>query len=140
MEAGAEIVVGNGRIPDRGWYFAPTLLDGVLPTMPAFREETFGPVAAMTRVTGLEEAIALANDTVFGLGASLWTRDLDAARLIARRLEAGSVFVNGLVASDARMPLGGIKASGYGRELGEHGAREFTNVKSIRIGPGDGPG
>jgi succinate-semialdehyde dehydrogenase/glutarate-semialdehyde dehydrogenase len=108
--------------------------------MPAFREETFGPVAALTRVRNLEEAIYLANDTVYGLGASVWTRDLDAARHIARRLEAGSVFVNGLVASDARMPMGGVKASGYGRELGAYGAREFTNVQTVRIGPGDGPG
>jgi succinate-semialdehyde dehydrogenase / glutarate-semialdehyde dehydrogenase len=140
VRAGAEVVVGDGPIPDRGWYVAPTLLDGVRPEMAAFREETFGPVAAVTRVHDLDEAITLANDTVYGLGASVWTRDLDASRHIARRLEAGSVFVNGLVASDARMPLGGVKASGYGRELGEHGAREFTNVQTVRIGPGDGPG
>ncbi|HEY6608814.1 MAG TPA: NAD-dependent succinate-semialdehyde dehydrogenase [Candidatus Limnocylindria bacterium] len=140
VEAGAAVMVGNGPIPDRGWYFAPTLLDGVSPAMPAFREETFGPVAALTRARDLEEAVALANDTIYGLGASLWTRDLDAARHVARRLEAGLVFVNGLVASDARMPMGGVKASGYGRELGEHGAREFTNVQTVRIGPGDGPG
>ena len=140
VQAGAEVVVGDGHIPDRGWYFAPTLLDGVRPTMPAFREETFGPVAALTRVRDLDEAIDLANDSVYGLGASVWTRDLDAARNIARRLEAGSVFVNGLVASDPRMPMGGVKASGYGRELGEYGAREFTNVQTVRIGPGDGPG
>ena len=140
VEAGAKVVVGEGPIPDRGWYFAPTLLDGVLPTMTAFREETFGPVAALTRVRDLDEAIHLANDTVYGLGASVWTRDLDAARHIAGRLEAGSVFVNGLVASDARMPMGGVKASGYGRELGEYGVREFTNVQTVRIGPGDGPG
>ena len=140
VKAGAEVVVGDGQIPDRGWYYAPTLLDGVSPTMPVFREETFGPVAALTRVRNLDEAIDLANDTVYGLGASVWTRDTDAARHVARRLEAGSVFVNGLVASDARMPMGGVKASGYGRELGEYGAREFTNVQTVRIGPGDGPG
>jgi succinate-semialdehyde dehydrogenase / glutarate-semialdehyde dehydrogenase len=140
VQAGAEVVVGDGPIPDRGWYYAPTLLDGVRPTMPAFREETFGPVAALTRVHDLDEAISLANDTVYGLGASVWTRDLDAARDMARRLDAGSVFVNGLVASDPRMPMGGVKASGYGRELGEYGVREFTNVQTVRIGPGDGPG
>ncbi|HET9417236.1 MAG TPA: aldehyde dehydrogenase family protein, partial [Candidatus Limnocylindria bacterium] len=140
LQAGARAIVGDGEIPARGWYFAPTLLDGVEPAMPAFREETFGPVAALTRVPDLDRAIDLANDTVYGLGASVWTRDLDAARHIARRLAAGSVFVNGLVASDARMPMGGVKASGYGRELGEYGVREFTNVQTVRIGPGDGPG
>jgi succinate-semialdehyde dehydrogenase/glutarate-semialdehyde dehydrogenase len=140
VDAGAVVVVGDAPLPDRGWYVAPTLLDGVRPTMSVFREETFGPVAALTRVRDLDEAIDFANDTVYGLGAAVWTRDLDAARHIARRLEAGAVFVNGLVASDARMPLGGIKASGYGRELGEHGAREFTNIQTVRIGPGDGPG
>jgi succinate-semialdehyde dehydrogenase/glutarate-semialdehyde dehydrogenase len=140
VQDGAEVLVGDSPVPDRGWYFAPTLLDGVRPTMAAFREETFGPVAALTRVRDLDEAVELANDTIYGLGAAVWTRDLDAARHIARRLEAGSVFVNGLVASDARMPMGGVKASGYGRELGEFGVREFTNIQSVRIGPGAGPG
>jgi succinate-semialdehyde dehydrogenase / glutarate-semialdehyde dehydrogenase len=137
--AGAVALVADGAVPDRGWYVSPTLLDGVTPTMPAFREETFGPVAAIVRARDADEAIALANDTPYGLGASVWTSDLDAARELARRIEAGSVFVNGLVASDPRMPMGGVKASGYGRELGSQGVREFTNVQTVRIGPAQPP-
>ena len=134
---GAEPVVGGERVDGRGYFFAPTILDGVTDEMPAFREETFGPVAALVRARDVDHAVALANDTEYGLGAAVWTRDLDAAKGIARRIEAGSVFVNGLVASDPRMPMGGVKRSGYGRELGRHGIREFTNIQTVRIGPAD---
>jgi succinate-semialdehyde dehydrogenase/glutarate-semialdehyde dehydrogenase len=134
---GAHPVVGGERVDGRGYFFAPTILDGVTDTMPAFREETFGPVAALVRARDVDHAVELANDTEYGLGAAVWTRDLDAAKGIARRIEAGSVFVNGLVASDPRMPMGGVKRSGYGRELGGHGIREFTNVQTVRIGPAD---
>jgi succinate-semialdehyde dehydrogenase/glutarate-semialdehyde dehydrogenase len=92
-------------------------------------------VAAVIRVNGVEEAIRLANQTEFGLGAAVWTADVEAARGIARELDAGAVFINGMVASDPRLPFGGIKASGYGRELGGHGIREFMNAKTIWIGP-----
>ncbi len=134
---GAEAIVGGDRLDGRGWFYAPTILDGVTDQMPAFREETFGPVAALLRARDVDHAVDLANDTEYGLGAAVWTRDLEAAKGIARRIEAGTVFVNGLVASDPRMPMGGVKRSGYGRELGRHGIWEFTNIQTVRIGPAD---
>jgi succinate-semialdehyde dehydrogenase/glutarate-semialdehyde dehydrogenase len=136
---GARLVVGGAALARRGFFYQPTILDGVQPDMPAFREETFGPVAAVIRARDAEEAIALANDSDYGLGAALWTADLDRARALARQIEAGSVFVNGLVASDPRLPFGGIKRSGYGRELGVFGVREFTNIKTVWIGPAAQP-
>ena len=135
---GAQAIVGGEHIDGRGFFYAPTILDGVTGAMPAFREETFGPVAALLRARDVDHAVELANDTEYGLGAALWTRDLAGARDIARRIEAGSVFVNGLVASDPRMPMGGIKRSGYGRELGRHGIWEFTNIQTVRIDPAEG--
>ena len=134
---GAEPLVGGDRVNGRGYFYAPTILDGVTEAMPAFREETFGPVAALLRARDVDHAVDLANDTEYGLGAAVWTRDLEAAKEMARRIEAGTVFVNGLVASDPRMPLGGVKRSGYGRELGRHGIWEFTNIQTVRIGPAD---
>jgi len=136
---GAEAIVGGERVHGRGYFYAPTILDGVTDAMPAFREETFGPVAALIRARDVDHAIELANDTEYGLGAAVWTRDLEAAKGIARRIEAGSVFINGLVASDPRMPMGGVKRSGYGRELGRHGIWEFTNIQTVRIGPAEAP-
>jgi len=136
---GAEALVGGERVTGRGYFYAPTILDGVTDAMPAFREETFGPVAALIRARDPDHAIELANHTEYGLGAALWTRDLTAAKEMARRIEAGSVFVNGLVASDPRMPMGGVKRSGYGRELGRHGIWEFTNIQTVRIGPAEAP-
>ncbi|MHB8575091.1 MAG: aldehyde dehydrogenase family protein, partial [Dehalococcoidia bacterium] len=103
--------------------------------MPAFREETFGPVAAVIRANDADDAVRLANDSDFGLGAALWTRDLDRAKQMARRIESGSVFINGMVASDPRLPFGGVKRSGYGRELAGFGIREFVNIQTIWIGP-----
>jgi succinate-semialdehyde dehydrogenase/glutarate-semialdehyde dehydrogenase len=103
--------------------------------MAAAREEVFGPLAALMTVRSAEEAVALANHSPFGLGCSLFTRDLDRARRLAPRIEAGSVFVNGMVASDPRLPFGGIKRSGYGRELSAYGIREFVNVQTVWIGP-----
>ncbi len=135
IAAGASLRLGGAPVAGPGYFYAPTVLDHVTPDMAAAREETFGPVAAVIRVKDADEAVRLANATEFGLGAALWTRDLDRARLLARRIEAGAVFVNGLVASDARLPFGGIKQSGYGRELGEFGIREFTNIKTVWIGP-----
>lgn len=117
-----------------GFFYESTLLDGVSPDMVAFREETFGPAAAIIRARDTDDAIRLANRTEFGLGAALWTRDLDHARRLVRRIDAGAVFVNALVASDPRIPFGGIKKSGYGRELGALGMREFMNAKTVWIG------
>jgi succinate-semialdehyde dehydrogenase / glutarate-semialdehyde dehydrogenase len=135
VAAGAELRIGGHPLDRPGFFYAPTVLDRVTPDMPAFAEETFGPAAAVIRVRGEEEAIALANTNQYGLGAALWTRDLDKARSLARRIEAGAVFINGMVASDPRLPFGGIKKSGYGRELGIFGIREFTNIKTVWIGP-----
>jgi succinate-semialdehyde dehydrogenase / glutarate-semialdehyde dehydrogenase len=130
---GARAVLGGEPMPGPGFFYAPTVLAEVTPDQPAGCEETFGPVAAVIPVEGEEEALRVANGTVFGLGASLWTRDLERAERLAARIEAGAVFVNGLVKSDPRLPFGGIKRSGYGRELGVEGIREFVNVKSVWI-------
>lgn len=131
---GARVVLGGHPIKGAGYFYAPTILADVTPAMPAFSQETFGPVAAVTRVRNVEEAIAMANDTRYGLGSALWTRDIERGKQLARRIEAGSVFINGIVASDPRLPFGGVKRSGYGRELSEFGIREFTNIKTVWIG------
>jgi len=128
---GARVVLGGKALKGRGYFYEPTLLTNVTRDMPALREETFGPVAALVRVPDADAAIGLANDTQFGLGASLWTQDLDRARELAGRIEAGSVFVNAMVASDPRLPFGGVKRSGYGRELGEFGIHEFVNIQTV---------
>lgn len=133
--AGATLKLGGAFVDGPGFAYAPTVLDHVQPHMAAFREETFGPVAAVIRVSDAGQAITLANQSEFGLGAALWTRDIERARHLARRIDAGAVFINGMVASDARLPFGGIKKSGYGRELGSYGIREFVNVKTLWIGP-----
>ena len=132
---GAEVVVGGAPLDRSGSYYAPTLLDRVAPGQSAFHEELFGPVASIIRAREAEHAIELANDSEFGLASTLWTADLDRARHLASAIDAGAVFINGMVASDARLPFGGIKKSGYGRELGSYGIREFTNIKTIWIGP-----
>ncbi len=133
--AGARIDLGGTRVEGRGYFFAPTILTGVTPDMAAFREETFGPVAAVVRAADEHDALRLANESQYGLGASLWTRDVGRARGLAPRIESGSVFVNGMVMSDPRLPFGGVKRSGYGRELSEFGIREFVNIQTIWIGP-----
>jgi succinate-semialdehyde dehydrogenase/glutarate-semialdehyde dehydrogenase len=133
VKRGARTLLG-GEVPaGRGAFYPPTLLSMVDRGMPAFDEETFGPVAAVVRAKGEADAIRLANDSSFGLGASLWTRDLARGERLAAEIEAGAVFVNGVVKSDPRLPFGGIKRSGYGRELSEYGIREFVNVKSVWI-------
>jgi succinate-semialdehyde dehydrogenase/glutarate-semialdehyde dehydrogenase len=139
VAAGAKLLLGGEPADGPGFFYPPTVLDHVTPGMAAFDEETFGPVAAITRVADATEAIALANRTEFGLGAALWTRDLERAAHLARELDAGAVFVNGMVASDARLPFGGIKKSGYGRELGAEGIREFVNTKTVWTGPAAPP-
>jgi succinate-semialdehyde dehydrogenase / glutarate-semialdehyde dehydrogenase len=132
---GATLLMGGEPFEGPGFFYAPTVVDHVTTEMTAFGEETFGPFAAVTRAIDADEAIRLANHSEFGLGAALWTADLGRARAYARALEAGAVFVNGMVASDARLPFGGVKKSGYGRELGEPGIREFVNTKTVWIGP-----
>lgn len=135
LAEGAELKLGGEPIDGPGFYYPPTVLDHVKPGMVAFREETFGPVAAIVRAKDADHAVAMANDTEYGLGAALWTRDEAHGRELARRIEAGAIFLNGMTASDPRYPFGGIKRSGYGRELGVYGIREFVNIKTIWIGP-----
>ena len=118
----------------KGFFFDPMVLIDVPKDSPAYRDELFGPVASLFRARDVRDAIRIANDTRFGLGASVWTNDTDEVNLFVRELEVGTVFVNGMVASDARFPFGGVKASGYGRELSAHGLREFVNVKTVRMG------
>jgi succinate-semialdehyde dehydrogenase/glutarate-semialdehyde dehydrogenase len=131
---GARLLCG-GSVPDGpGFFYPPTVLEGVPPAARAFREELFGPVACLYRFESDDEAIALANGTEYGLGASVWTADPARAERFVRAIEAGSVFVNGMVKSDPRLPFGGVKASGYGRELGVEGARAFVNVKTVWVG------
>jgi succinate-semialdehyde dehydrogenase/glutarate-semialdehyde dehydrogenase len=135
LSAGATLRTGGKPVEGPGYWYEPTVIDNVQPDHVAFREETFGPVAAVIRVRDAQEAVRLANQTEFGLGAALWTSDIAKARDLARQIEAGAVFINGMTASDPRLPFGGIKRSGYGRELGYHGIREFTNIKTLWIGP-----
>ena len=133
IKRGAQRVLGGDVPAGKGAFYPPTVLVAVDPGMPVFDEETFGPVAAVIRAKDETDAVRLANDSKFGLGASLWTRDRARAERLVARIEAGAVFVNGLVKSDPRLPFGGIKRSGYGRELSEFGIREFVNVKSVWI-------
>ncbi|HXJ18834.1 MAG TPA: NAD-dependent succinate-semialdehyde dehydrogenase [Polyangia bacterium] len=133
VRAGARLATGGHVIDRPGFFYEPTVLAEVPPDAPAAREEVFGPAAAVLRVRDTGAAIALANDSDFGLGAAAFTRDRAEAERLGRELEAGSVFINGMVASDPRFPFGGVKRSGYGRELSLHGMREFQNVKTVRI-------
>ena len=112
----------------------PTLLTNVNPGMPAFDEEVFGPVAAVITAKDDEETLYLANKTIYGLAASIWSEDIERATRLAKRLSCGSVFINGMVKSDPRLPFGGVNRSGYGRELSIHGLREFVNVKTMWVG------
>ncbi len=133
---GAKVATGGRRLEGKGYFYQPTVLTGVTPKMAAFREETFGPAAAVIRAKDATEAVRLANDSMFGLGASLWTADVEQGEVLARQIESGSVFINGMVASDPRLPFGGVKRSGYGRELADFGIREFVNIKTVWIGGG----
>ena len=130
---GAKLLTGGNRIAGSGFFYEPTVLVDVPKDSPAFREEVFGPVAAVLRVRDAEEAIELANDNRYGLGASAWTNDPIEQELFASELESGMVFINAMVASDPRLPFGGVKRSGFGRELGAAGIREFMNAKTIWI-------
>jgi succinate-semialdehyde dehydrogenase/glutarate-semialdehyde dehydrogenase len=131
VRKGARVLLGGRRVPGAGFFYPPTVLAGVRPGMPAYHEELFGPVAAIIPARDEADAVRIANDSDFGLGAAVFTRSRAAARRVAAALEAGCVFANDLVRSDPALPFGGVKRSGHGRELGPQGIREFVNVKTV---------
>jgi succinate-semialdehyde dehydrogenase len=133
IEKGARLLCGGKPVDGKGAFYPPTVLSGVTPGMPAFDEETFGPVAALTRVPDIDAAVRAANASQFGLSGNLWTRDVELARKVARDLYTGGVFINGVTASDPRLPVGGVKNSGYGRELSHFGAHAFVNAQTVWI-------
>jgi succinate-semialdehyde dehydrogenase/glutarate-semialdehyde dehydrogenase len=134
LSAGAKILCGGERAPLRGFYYEPTVLVDIPKNAAAYSEELFGPVASIFRVRNVAEAIEVANATSFGLGSAAWTNDANEQQQFIAGIEAGQVFINGMVASDPRLPFGGVKRSGYGRELGVFGIREFVNIKTVYIG------
>ncbi len=133
IAAGAKVLTGGKRLDRPGNFYAPTVLSNIPPDSPAYREELFGPVASLFRAKDIDHAIQIANDSRFGLGASVWTKDEREQDRFINEIETGMVFVNRMVASDPRLPFGGVKHSGYGRELGVHGIREFTDIKTVWI-------
>ena len=133
INAGAKCLLGGELTDGPGFFYPPTLLIDVTENMCAFKEETFGPVMVVIRAADVEEAVQLANETPYGLGAAVWTKNAELATSIANRLETGQVAINGIVKTDSRLPSGGVKGSGYGRELGPHGIKEFVNTKQIWV-------
>ena len=133
VAAGAKLVVGGQKLDREGYFYAPSILTDIPPSAPAARDELFGPVASVFKAKDLTDAIAIANGTTFGLGASAWTQDAVERDQLIAEIESGLVFINGMVVSDPRLPFGGVKHSGFGRELGEFGIREFVNIKSVRV-------
>ena len=138
VSAGAKLLLGGAPMDGPGAFFAPTVVGEVAPAMRMATEETFGPAAAMMRARDADHAVALANASRFGLGGNLWTRDIARAERLAARLASGNVFINGMTASDPRLPFGGVKKSGHGRELSVFGIREFVNIQTVWIGPDTG--
>jgi succinate-semialdehyde dehydrogenase/glutarate-semialdehyde dehydrogenase len=133
IKKGARLLCGGKKADGIGAFYLPTVLADVGSGMPVYEQETFGPVSAIIPVEDADEAIAVANDSPFGLGGSVWSQDTTRAEAIARRIETGAVFINGMTKSDPRLPFGGVKRSGYGRELSHFGIKEFVNVKTISI-------
>lgn len=133
VAAGARLLTGGKKLEGEGYFYAPTVLADIPPSAPAAQEELFGPVASVFKAKDLADAIRIANGTSFGLGASAWTRDAAERDAFVAEIESGLLFINGMVASDPRLPFGGVKNSGFGRELGEFGIREFVNIKSVRL-------
>jgi succinate-semialdehyde dehydrogenase/glutarate-semialdehyde dehydrogenase len=139
LAAGASLAYGGTYVDRPGYFYEPTIVAAVTPGMPMFDEETFGPAAAVIRARDAGDAVALANRSPYGLGGNLWSRDLERAQQLAAQIETGAVFINGMTASDPRLPFGGVKKSGYGRELSAFGIREFVNIQTIWIGPSKDP-
>ena len=135
VKMGAKVLLGGKPLEGKGYFYEPTIVTNVTPEMPMFNEETFGPAAAVIHARDTDHAVELANNSKFGLGGNLWTRDIEQGRKLARRLESGSLFLNGMTASDPRLPFGGVKHSGYGRELSTFGIHEFVNIQTVWIGP-----
>lgn len=133
IRMGAKLLCGGKKADRPGAFYLPTVLSNVKKGMPVYEQETFGPVSAIIAVKDEEEAIRVANDSEFGLGGSVWSEDLEKAERVARRIESGAVFINGMTKSDPRLPFGGVKKSGYGRELSHYGIKEFVNIKTIWI-------
>jgi len=133
IKAGAKLLLGGKKADRPGAFYLPTVLTDVKKGMPVYSQETFGPVTSIIPVKDADEAVKVANDSSFGLGGSVWTTDLKKGEAIARQVESGAVFVNGMTKSDPRLPFGGIKRSGYGRELSHYGIKEFVNIKTIWI-------
>lgn len=133
VEAGAQVLLEGGRAGHDGWFFKPTVLTGVNRDMAVYAEETFGPVAIILLAEDDDDAVRIANDTEYGLGASVWSQDRQRALDLGKRIESGALFINAVVGSDPRIPFGGIKRSGYGRELGAAGIREFTNMRTVWV-------
>jgi succinate-semialdehyde dehydrogenase / glutarate-semialdehyde dehydrogenase len=133
VKMGANIVTGGKRRGTIGYFYEPTIITDATSEMPVFREEVFGPVATVIEVKNIEEAVKVANDSQYGLGASIWTADYDLAKSLIPQIEAGNVYINAIVRGDPKMPFGGIKMSGYGREFGEYGIKEFVNIKSVVV-------
>ena len=132
VEAGAKIIYGSLNETNDN-FFTPIILSNLKPGMPAYEEELFGPVYSIIEAENEQDAIRIANDSNYGLGSSIWTNDLEKAKKIATQIESGMVFINNIVHSDARIPFGGVKLSGYGRELSEVGMKEFVNVKLVFV-------
>jgi succinate-semialdehyde dehydrogenase/glutarate-semialdehyde dehydrogenase len=138
VDAGATVLTGGEALDREGYFFEPTVLEDVPDDAPAACDELFGPVASLFRVESEAEAMELANDTDYGLGASVWTEDLERGERLAGEFDSGAAFVNELVQSHPKLPFGGVKKSGYGRELAADGIREFTNKKTVWVSPADG--
>ena len=133
VKMGAKIICGGKGFKNNSWFYKPTLVINVTHKMPVFEEETFGPISIIIRAKDADDEIKIANDSSMGLGASIWTNDLKLAENMATKIEAGAIFINGMVKSDPRIPFGGIKQSGFGRELGSYGIKEFLNIKTIWV-------
>ena len=135
VSAGARLVLGGNRIEGKGFFFPVTLLADVEPGMVVSCQETFGPIAAVIKAKDANHALEIANDTEYGLGGSVWTGDIEKGKLIASKIVTGQVSINGIVKSDPRLPSGGVKKSGLGRELGPHGIKMFVNTQQVWVGP-----